>query len=89
MPDWLTQAFFNPELQCQRLSTHQYLENDNVQTMRKMDDLHLADFVELQLNSKEDFNTAYDIALSAGLGDYAKKFLIFQPRVNFIKVLHL
>ena len=76
MPDWLTQAFFNSELQCQRLSTHQYLENDNVQTMRKMDHLHL---LELQLKSKEDFNTAYDIALSAGLDDYVKKFINFQP----------
>ena len=79
MPNWLTEAFFNPELQRQRLNTHQYSENDNVQTMRKMDDLHLVDFVELQLKSKEDFNAAYDIALSAGLGDYAKKFIIFQP----------
>ena len=78
MPNWLTEAFFNPELQRQRLNTHQYSENDNVQTMRKMDDLHLVDFVELQLKSKEDFDTAYDIALSAGLGDYAKKFIIFQ-----------
>ena len=24
MPDWMTQAFFNPELQRQRLNTHQY-----------------------------------------------------------------
>ena len=51
-------GFFNPELQHQRLNTHQYSENDNVQTMRKMDDLHLVDFVELQLKSKEDFNAA-------------------------------
>ena len=50
---------------------------DNVQTMRKMDDLHLLDFMELQLKSKEDFNTAYDMALSAGFGDHAKKFIIF------------
>ena len=46
--------------------------------MRKMDDLHLVDFVELQLKSKEDFNAAYDIALSAGLGDYAKKVHYFS-----------
>ena len=78
MPNWLTEAFFNPELQRQRLNTHQYSENDNVQTMRKMDDLHLVDFVELQLKSKEDFNAAYDIALSAGLGDYAKKVYYFS-----------
>ena len=39
----------------------------------------IADFMELQLKSKEDFNAAYDIALSAGLVDYAKKSFIFQP----------
>ena len=51
-----------------------------MKTMRKMDDLHLVNFVELQLKSKEHFNTAYnDIAISAGLDDYAKKFIIFQP----------
>ena len=44
-----------------------------------MDDLHLVDFVGLQLKCKEDVNTAYDKALHAGLGDYAKKFMIFQP----------
>ena len=75
----LFRLFFNPELLRQRLNTHQYSENGNVQKMRKMDDLHLIDFVELKLKSKEDFNAAYDIALSTGLGDYAKKFIIFQP----------
>ena len=45
-----------------------------------MDDLHLVDFVELQVKSKEDFDAAHDIALSAGLGDIIKKkFIIFQP----------
>ena len=44
-----------------------------------MDDLHLVDFVELQLKCKENINTAYDKALHAGLSDYAKKFMIFQP----------
>ena len=78
MPDWLTQAFFNPELQRQRLNVHQYRENDNVITMRIMDDLHLADFVELQLKSKHDFDAAYDVALSAGLGDYVR-FVVIQP----------
>ena len=76
MPDWLTQAFFNPELQRQRLNVHQYRENDNVITMRILDDLHLADFVELQLKSKHDFDAAYDVALSAGLGDYVRRFVV-------------
>ena len=38
-----------------------------------MDDLHLVDFVELQLKSKHDFDAAYDIVLSSSLGDYMKK----------------
>jgi len=50
-----------PKLQRQRLNTHHYSENDNVQTMRKMDDIHLVDFVELKLKAKEDFNAAYAI----------------------------
>ncbi|KAJ7377771.1 hypothetical protein OS493_026907 [Desmophyllum pertusum] len=66
MPDWLTQAFFNPELQRQRLNAHQYCESDTVRTMRKMDDLHLADFVELRLKSKSDFDAAYDVVFSTG-----------------------
>ena len=78
MPDWLTQAFFNPELQRQRLNVHQYRENNNVITMRIMDDLHVADFVELQLKSKHDFDAAYDVALSAGLGDYVR-LVVIQP----------
>ena len=79
MPDWLTEAFFNPELQRQRLNIHQYCESDNVQTMRKMDDLHLADFVELQLKSKADFEAAYDVVIGAGLGDYMREFVVIQP----------
>jgi len=60
MPDWLTQAFFDPDLQRQRINTHQYCESDNVWTMRKMDNLHLLDFVELWLKSIHDFEAAYD-----------------------------
>ena len=47
--------------------------------MRKMDDLHLLDFVELRLKSKGDFNTAYDVAMHTGLAAYLKKFIVFQP----------
>lgn len=77
MPNWLTKASFNAELQRLRLNVHQYRENDNVITMRKMDDL--ADFVALQLKSKHDFDAAYDVALSAGLGDYVRRFVVIQP----------
>ena len=79
IPNWLTDAFLNPDFQRQRLKTHQYSENDNVQTMRKMDHLQLADFVEIQLKSRNDFDAAYDIVMNAGLGDYMLKFVLIQP----------
>ena len=79
MPDWLTESFFNPELERQRINIHQYCDNDNVRTMRKMDDLHLVDFIELRLKSKADFEAAYDVIMSTGLAAYMKKFLVFQP----------
>lgn len=44
-----------------------------------MEDLHLADFVELPLKPKQNFNTGYDVALSAGLGDDVRKFVAIQP----------
>ena len=58
MPDWLTEYFFNPELDRQRINIYQNCDNDSVQTMRKMDDLHLLDFIELRLKSKADFDAA-------------------------------
>ena len=33
-----------------------------------MDDLHLTDFVELQIKWKHNINAAYDVALGAGSG---------------------
>ena len=79
MPDWLAEKFFNPELERHRINIHQYCDSDNVRTMRKMDDLHLLDFIELRLKSKEDFDTAYDLVMSTSLANYMKKFTVFQP----------
>lgn len=79
MPDWLTEAFFNPELERQRINIHQYCDNDDVRTMRRMDDLHLLDFIELRLKSKADFDASYNVIMSTGLAAYMKKFLVFQP----------
>ena len=47
--------------------------------MRTMEDLHLIDFVELELKSKGGFSKAYDIAMSSCLETYLKKFLVIQP----------
>ena len=37
--------------------------------------------MELQVKSKEDFDVAHDIALSAGLGDIIKKSSLFLSLV--------
>ncbi|KAL9975508.1 hypothetical protein ACROYT_G012677 [Oculina patagonica] len=44
-----------------------------------MDDLHLLDFIELRLKSKEDFDIAYDVVMNTGLAAYMRKFIVFQP----------
>ena len=47
--------------------------------MRTMENLHLANFFELQLKSKEGFAAAIDISLGSGLKQYLKKFVVAQP----------
>ena len=79
MPSWIRASFFNPELERHRLATHEYCEQDTVQSMRQMKDVNLVDFVQLTLKSKNDFEAAFDIVLSIKLGDYLKLFLLPQP----------
>lgn len=79
MPDWMTEAFFNPDFTRQRINTHKYCDNDNTRTMRKMDNLYLLDFIELRLKSKDDFDAAYDVVMSTGLANYTKEFVVLQP----------
>ena len=47
--------------------------------MRTMENLHLVNFFELQLKSKEGFAAAIDIAIGSGLKQYLKKFVVVQP----------
>ncbi|XP_028410469.1 uncharacterized protein LOC114533084 [Dendronephthya gigantea] len=79
MPNWLTSLFFTPDLQRHILEEHGYSDESGVRLMRTMDDLHLIDFVELQLKSKDGFSQAYKIAMPSGLSAYLKKFIIIQP----------
>lgn len=55
MPNWMTDHFVNPdmELHLQRLRTHEYCESNSARQMRKMDNVHLVDFIELELKGKE------------------------------------
>ena len=79
MPNWLTTRFFTPDLERHILEEHGYGDESGVRMMRTMDDLHLIDFVELQLKSKDGFSQAYDTVVASGLADYLKKFVIIQP----------
>lgn len=79
MPSWIRNCFFNPELERHGLSSHQYCQHDSVRTMRQMQDVHLVDFVELNLKSNDDFDAAFDIVLSTNLLEYLKHFLRSQP----------
>ena len=79
MPNWLTTLFFTPDLQRHMLEEHGYGDESGVRMMRTMDDLHLIDFIELQLKSKDGFSKAYDIVMASGLAPYLKKFVIIQP----------
>ena len=47
-------------------------------TITEMDDLHLANFKELQLKSKYDFDTMLHL-VHAGLGDCMREFVAIQP----------
>ena len=44
-----------------------------------MHDVHLVDFVELTLKSKDDFDAGFDIVLSTNLLEYLQHFLLPQP----------
>ena len=47
--------------------------------MRTMENLPLANFLELQLKTKEGFAAAIDISLGSGLKQCLKKFVVVQP----------
>ena len=79
MPDWMVTQFFQPESERNRISVHEYCQSTSVRTMRKMDNLHLVDFVELKLKSKENFNQAFEIVLKTNIKLYMQKFILIQP----------
>ena len=47
--------------------------------LRDMDNVHLVNFFQLTLKSKNDFDAAFDLVLSTRLSEYLKLFLIPQP----------
>ena len=45
--------------------------------MRRTDNLHLVNFVELQLNSKDNFEQAFDIILKTNIKSYMQKYIFY------------
>jgi hypothetical protein len=41
--------------------------------------LHLVDFVELKLKSKENFNQAFEIVMKTSIKSYMQKIILIQP----------
>ena len=78
MPGWIRDTFFNPELVRHRLEVQKILRKQ-FSTMRQIKDVHLVEFLELTLKSKNDFAAAFDVILGTSLAEYLQQFLIFQP----------
>ena len=51
MPSWIRASFSNPELERHRLATHEYCEQETVQSMRQMKDMQM-----FTVNCFQDFN---------------------------------
>ena len=79
MPDWIVTQFFQRESEQNQLYVHEYCESTSVRTMRRIDNLHLVDFVELQLKSKDNFKQAFDIILKISIKPYMQKYILLQP----------
>ena len=58
---WLMKLFFTAKLE-RHILEHPYCNDGRVCLMKTMENLHLINFVELQLKSKEGVVDAYDIA---------------------------
>ena len=48
-----------------------------VDLFTKMDHLHLSDFREMRLKSKEDFDIAFSTVIDTGLNAYSRIFMVF------------
>ncbi len=76
---WITNRFFDPEFEQDRLTTHDYAVDMAIKKMRKMDDIMLIDCIELPLHSESDFRTAIEVVMKTKLKDYCEMFILPQP----------
>ena len=77
MSESIRSIFFNPETVRHRLETHQYKESNNVQQMRKLDNLYLVEFQECRLKNVHDYRKALKMLFATKVRDYAQKYALF------------
>ena len=58
MPSWIRERFFQPEMERNRLSAHEYSQSTDAQLLRQMNDLQLVDFLELPLKTQANYKEA-------------------------------
>ena len=78
MPE-MTTPFFDPLMERKRLEAHDYGASADIQQLRKIENVHLIDFVKLPLKSKDNYLQALDIVVKSRLKDYLKHFHVLLP----------
>ena len=76
---WITNRFFDPEYEQERLSTHDYGNDQSVKKMHKMNGTMLIDCMELPLHKESDFRKAIEKVMSTKMKQYSKMFILPQP----------
>ncbi len=83
-----------------RLATHEYKESDNVRSMRRLDNMYLLDFQEVQLKNVDGYKKALKFLFETKvkeyclkyplfvLGDWPTQFYLRQIVYNHISTLH-
>ena len=78
-PAQIQAAFFTPEKERQRLTTHMYGENNNIRQTRGAQNSHLIDCVQQPLKSVRNFHAVSHIYLGTALSDYLQKYAVLTP----------
>ena len=80
MPDWLTDALLDPQLERHQVNTLMITMLELYTKCKS--DLHLFDFFELRFKSRDDFDTLHMtilLVMNTGLTVYMKNIAVFQP----------
>ena len=74
MPSWIRERFFQPEMERNRLSAHEYSQSTDAQLLRQMNDLQLVDFLELPLKTQANYKEAIKLLTNSAAKEYIEKY---------------